>query len=116
MSRHRDAYRKSLKSKPEGQLREELLEKTNKSTCVGLDGEVYRDLDAIQDVIDIKKQLAVDKDPVELCVHTIARHIQGELIIRASQAAQPSVSDDQGTTDTAIAGERTVTGSNVTVT
>jgi len=69
MSQHRVAYRKSLESKPEGQLRELLLERTNKSTCVGLDGELYRDLDAIQDVIDIKKQLAKDEDPEELCVN-----------------------------------------------
>lgn len=45
------------------------MERTNKSTCVGLDGELYRDLDAIQDVIDIKKQLAKDEDPEELCVN-----------------------------------------------
>jgi hypothetical protein len=90
---------------------------TKKLISIGPDGHEYIDVDVRENIHDIETRLTEDVQILgELWGNLVLRHLPVELIIRASQAAQPSGSDDRGTTGTATAGERTGTGSNATVT
>jgi hypothetical protein len=77
MSAHRIEYRRTLEAMPREQWTEMLYTEDKRSTCVGLDGEEYRELDAIANARDIRRELAKEEVvPEEPCVMFMAKHVR----------------------------------------